>query len=254
MTTSCGRSSCAWRSASSRSLPGVEAEGTSPDDEGSLEELIPIVRRSLDSGDHLALMGLASATLAIVRHPAEPAAPVGDGASDRVLEHLVLRYVEHASPEALAYASAMTALVEPGPLRTSLCGALDGVDDQLPGWLADIDRTRLDTPTVVRDLFDDDEWLLAGMRFVDDGRAAFRVSVDHGAEGAVVDAVLMRQTVDEVRQQLRATAPEDEVAITDVSASELAERYADAVAAGEDARTDTWPSSRPLIEWALRLG
>jgi hypothetical protein len=171
MTTSCGRSSCAWRSASSRSLPGVEAEGTSPDDEGSLEELIPIVRRSLDSGDHLALMGLASATLAIVR-----------------------------------------------------------------------------------DLFDDDEWLLAGMRFVDDGRAAFRVSVDHGAEGAVVDAVLMRQTVDEVRQQLRATAPEYEVAITDVSASELAERYADAVAAGEDARTDTWPSSRPLIEWALRLG
>jgi hypothetical protein len=226
----------------------VEAERTAADDEGTLEELIPIVRRSLDSGDHLALMGLASATLAIVRHPAEPAAPVGDGASDRVLEHLVLRYVE------LAYASAMTALVEPGPLRTSLRGALDGVDDQLPGWLADIDRTRLDTPTVVRDLFDDDEWLLAGMRFVDDGCAAFRVSVDHGAEGAVVDAVLMRRTVDEVRQQLRATAPEDEVAITDVSAAELAERYADAVAAGEDARTDTWPSSRPLIEWALRLG
>jgi hypothetical protein len=233
----------------------VEAERTAADDEGTLEELIPIVRRGLDSGDHLALLGLASATLAIVRHPTEPAAQVGDRASGRVLEHIVLRYVEHSSPEALAFASAMTALVEPGPLRTSLRGALDGVDDELPGWLADIDRARLDTPTVVRDLFDDDEWLLAGVRFVDGGRAAFRVSVDHGAEGAVVDAVLMRQTVDEVRQQLRATAPEDEVTITDVSAAELAERYADAVAANEEsARTDTSPSSRPLIEWALRLG
>jgi hypothetical protein len=233
----------------------VEAEGTSPDDEATLEELIPIVRRSLDSGDHLALMGLASATLAIVRHRADAPAEVSGEASDRVLEHIVLRYVEHASPEALAYASAMTALVEPGPLRTSLRGALDGGDDELPGWLADIDRTRLDTPTVVRDLFDDDEWLLAGIRFVDDGRAAFRVSVDHGTEGAVVDAVLMRQTVDEVRLRLRTTASEDEVAIIDVSAAELAERYADAVAAGDEtARTDTWPSSRPLIEWALRLG
>jgi hypothetical protein len=31
-------------------------------------------------------------------------------------------------------------------------------------------------------------------------------------------------------------------------------RYRDALAVdGEPARTETWPSSRPLIEWALQL-
>jgi len=237
----------------------VDTEGTPPGgDEDSLEELIPVVRRGLEAGDHLALMGLASATLAILLH--SPGAPDGDleGTShptDRVIEHVVLRYVEQGSTEALAYAAAMTTLVPPGPLRTSLRGALDGVEDDLPEWLARIDQTRLETPTIVRDLFDDDEWLLAGIRFVDEGRLSFRISIDHGADGAVIDGALMRQTVGEVCAQLRARASEDEVAINDVARDELAERYRDAlaVAADEGPRTETWPSGRPLVEWALRL-
>lgn len=226
------------------------------EDETSLEELMPIVRRGLESDDHLDLMGLASATLAIVMHPAgEPADPV-DGAADTVIEHIVLRYVGHGTREALAYAAAMTALVPPGPLRSGLRGALDGVESALPAWLVDIDRSHLEQPTVVRDLFDDDEWLLVGIRFLDGGTISLRISIDHDANGRVVDAALMRQTVDEVRRQLRASAPEDVVSITDVTTPELTERFADAIAVDTDdpARTDTWPSSRPLVEWALSLG
>jgi len=219
-----------------------------------------MVRRGLEPGAQLALMGLASATVAIVVHcpPAEPA--FGGEPADRILEQVVLRYVEHGSPDALAYAAALTALVPSGAMRSRLRAALDGSEDDLPRWLAEIDDARLESTTVVRDLFDDDEWLLGGVRFSDGGSTSFRVSIDHGADGAVVDAALMHQTVDEVLQQLRGGASEDEVRITEVTPDELARRYADAIAIADSigdgtapARSDTWPNSRPLIDWALQL-
>ncbi|HEY6531976.1 MAG TPA: hypothetical protein VIY72_06710 [Acidimicrobiales bacterium] len=234
----------------------METDGSTADDEATFEELLPIVRRALESGGHLDLMGLASATLAIVVHPAEPAAESDGGDQDRAIEHVVRRAVDHGSPESLAYAAAMAALVPPGALQTRLRDGLDGAAHELPRWLAEIDRTRVEAPTIVRDLFDDDEWLLAGIRFSDDDRASFRVSIDHGADGAVVDAALMHQSVDEVRQQLRASAAEDEVTIADMLPGELAARYGEAAAMGdtlEPTRTDTWPSSRPLVDWLFRL-
>ena len=148
-------------------------------------------------------MGLASATVAIVVHRPDTDPDFGGETAEQILEQLVLRYVEHGSPDALAYAAAVTALVPSGPSRASLRAALDGSDDDLPPWLARIDDARLESTAVVRDLFDDDEWLLGGIRFSDDGHASFRISIDHGADGAVVDAALMRQTVDEVLEQLR---------------------------------------------------
>lgn len=226
------------------------------DENEALDELLAIVRKHVTGGNPLDILGLASATLSIVLHPAPPVDIERELIRDRVIEDLVLRYVDLATTDSLTYATALAGLVADDTLRRSLRAALDGAESDIPRWLAELDDARLEQTTVVRDLFDDDEWLLAGIRLADDSRFAFRVEIDHNADSAVADALLMPTTVDEVTERLRATSPADEVAIVEVTPTDFWARYTEAVALAdtmdEPPRTDTWPMSRPLIEWALR--
>ena len=77
--------------------------------------------------------------------------------------------------------------------------------------LAPLDHAQLEHTTVVRDLFDDDEWLLAGIHLADGSRFAFRVEIDHNADSAVANAMAMPTAVDEVIERLRSAASADEV-------------------------------------------
>ena len=224
-------------------------------DDGSLEDLLELVAGALSTGQPLDVLGLASATLAIVLHPRPPVDLAREVVRERVLEDLVVRYVGLATPEALVYATAVAGLVADDTLRRRLRAALDGADADVPTWLARLDEAHLEQTTVVRDLFDDDEWLLGGVRLADGSRFAFRVEVDHNADGALGDAMLMPSTVDEITHRLRATSPADEVAIVELTPTDFWARYTEAAAladhAEEPPRTDTWPSCRPLVEWAL---
>ncbi len=226
----------------------------SPSDE-SIADLLPIVRRALSDGQPLAVLGLASATLAVILHPAPPLDVERELIRNRVIEDLVGRYVDIGTSESLAYAAALTGLLADESLRRTLRGALDGAESEIPGWLAQLDGARLEQTTVVRDLFDGDEWLLAGVALADGSRFAFRVEIDHDADSALTDAAMLPTTVDDVTQRLIATATQDEVTVTEISADEFWGRYTEALAVaetnGDPARTETWPSCRPLIEWAL---
>jgi hypothetical protein len=228
-------------------------------DDESLESLLDIVEKAIATGQPVDVLGLASATLAIVLFPEDPpeleTSVSPEILRERVVEQVVLRYVEIGNPEALTYATALAALVPGEALRRRLTAALDGAEPDLPDWLARLDDAVLEQPTVVRDLFDDDEWLLAGVRFADGSRLAFRVEIDHDVDSSVTNAMLMPTTVDDVKERLRTTASEDEVAIVDIDPDDFWARYTEAVAVADElddtTRTDTWPSCRPAIEWAL---
>ena len=219
------------------------------------DDLLPVIAKAVARGRPLDLLGLASATLAIVLHPRKEPTVDDELRQETVVQELVQRYAAVGTSASTAFALALTALVPGEALRRRLRSSLDGAEDEVPRWVADLDAARLERTTVVRDLYDDDEWLLAELRLADDQRFAFRVEIDHDADGVLADAMLMPTTVDAVCERLKASSPDD-VAFLDVTPEDFAARFAEAVALAdanpERERTDTWPSSRPLVEWALR--
>jgi uncharacterized protein (DUF2267 family) len=231
-------------------------DDSEPNDDEALDELLDIVERHVAGGQPLDILGLASATLAIVLHPEPPVDIARELIRDRVIEDVVLRYIDLATTDSLTYAAALAGLIADDTLRRSLRAALDGAEADIPGWLAELDHAQLEHTTVVRDLYDDDEWLLGGIHLADGSRFAFRVEIDHNADSAVANAMAMPTAVHEVVERLRSAASADEVAIVEVTPTDFWARYTEAVALAdtmdEPPRTDTWPSCRPLIEWALR--
>lgn len=226
-----------------------------PDDD-TLHGLLPLFSQALATGRPLDVLGLTSAALAILTFPNGEEPGPDPLLRERVVEELVGQAVDVGTSEALSLAVAVTALVPDDTLRRRLGASLDGAETEVPPWLARLDDARLETTTVVRDLFDDDEWLLAGVRLADGTRFSFRVEIDHAADGALADGSLMPATAEEVRDQLGAGPGADDVAVTDLTPAELSARYTEALTAAEarggTAPTETWPGCRPLVEWALR--
>ena len=123
-----------------------------------VDSLLDIIERAISTGRPIDVIGLASAAIAIVLFPEQQEDPERFVLREKVLEQVVLRYVEVGSPEALIYANALTLLLPNETLRASLAPALDGSESALPEWLARVEESVLEQPTIVRDLFDDDEW------------------------------------------------------------------------------------------------
>jgi hypothetical protein len=233
------------------------ADAASTGDDGDEpDDLLDLVGRYAATGQPIDVMGLASATLSILFHPEPPADLDRDLIREQVLEQMLTQYVDAGTSDSLTFANVLAALVAEETLRRRLFAALDGSEDEVPRWVAGLAGAELEQTTVVRDLFDDDEWLLAGVRLADDSRFAFRIEIDHDADGTITDAMLMPTTVDEVCDRLRSGPGADEVAITDVTPGDFVDLYTEAVeltdARPEPIRTETWPSCRPAIEWALR--
>ena len=222
----------------------------------TLQGLVEVIGTALSNGGPLDVLGLASATLAVVVHPPAERADTSELSRERVVEELVGQAVAIGTTPALALATALTELVAEEALRRRLRATLDGVESEVPPWLARLDDARLARTTVVHDLFDDDEWLLAEVRPVDGDPFSFRIEIDHDADAAVTDGSLMPTTVDDVTARLRSGPGADEVAVTEHPADEVRRRYAEGVAAADALdpapRSDTWPACRPLVEWALR--
>jgi hypothetical protein len=230
------------------------------DDPGndSLDDLLQLIEQYASTGRPLDLLGLASSATAMVRHPARTLDPLKAVLHEQVLEAMVERYAELGTPESVAFAHALAGLVTDPTLRVRLDQHLaDAASVDLPEWLARLDEACLERPTLVRDLVDADEWLLAGVRLADGNRLTFRVEVDHDDDGIAAEGVLMALTVDAILERLQSTAPSDDVLITDLTGPELAARYREAIdardARSDPPRSDTWPGARPLVEWALTL-
>jgi hypothetical protein len=219
--------------------------------------LLDKVRAALRLERPVELLGLASGALSIVAHPAPAEVERYGRNRQRITEGLVLRYVDLDTHESLAFAQAVVALVADPEQRASLRAPLDGSDEHLPGWLVHLDDAVLEQAVLVDEVFEDDEWLVFGVRLADGHRFSFRAEVDHDADGAIVDVMLMTITVDEIVERIRGQAPEGEVTFTDLAPVDAATRFREAVALSdamaEPPRTETWPSCRPLVEWALRL-
>jgi len=220
--------------------------------------LLADVRQRLASGEPLDLLVYVSTLLAAVEPRGEnPFEQARDGGPERAtLPTLLESFAEVVLPETTAL---LATLAELGPdelTRARARRALATRPHQLPDWLARLGETSVYTAVESTHALGDGENVLLGARLPGHELTAL-IYIDHNLGTVVKDAFPAPIPINEVVERLREAADDPDVGLGDISLADARARVAEAIEVGAimfpPIETETWPASRPLTEWLLRL-
>jgi Domain of unknown function (DUF6398) len=246
------RESKAGRSKQRRQARPVRAHQSGPDD------LLADVRQRLAAGEPLDFLVQASALLAAVdprrQNPFERERAVGP---DRVtLPELVESFAEVVLPETTALLAALAELGLDELTRARAARALASRPHPLPDWLARLGEASVYRAVESTHVLGDGDNVLLGARLPGHELTAV-IYIDHNLGTVVKDAFPVPGPVSEVIERLREAADDPDVTVRDIGLRDARARVAEAIEVGAITfppfETETWPASRPLTEWLLRL-
>ncbi len=221
-------------------------------------DLLADVRQQLASGEPLDFLAYVSTLLAAVdlrgQNPFERDRVSGP---ERVtLPVLTESFAEVALPETTAL---LAALAELGPdelTRARAGRALAARPHPLPDWLARLDEVSVYRAVAITHVLGDGDNVLLGARLPGHELTAV-IYIDHNLGTVVKDAFLAPSSIADVMARLREAAGDPDVTFRDVGLADARARVAEAIELGAimvpPFETETWPASRPLTEWLLRL-
>ncbi len=173
-------------------------------------------------------------------------------------EELLVAFAAVDRLETTALLAGFAALCPDEALRARAFRALARRDHPLPAWLAELGSARAGRVAVMTDAFGDGEEILVEVVLADGAALTTIASVDHNAGGAVTDGFALPLPLDEVvAKALEARVAAGEVSWLQLAPADARARIEEAVELGAllwpPPETDTWPMSRPLVQWAARL-
>ena len=128
----------------------------------------------------------------------------------------------------------------------------------LPAWISQLDQVEVETAFALHHLFDDSENLMVGLRLGDE-RFSLVTLVDHNLGTVVKDAYLTTEPVEQIRTFMQERTADEDMTTVDLSPADAAARLRQAirhfdlaVGLAEVLESETWPTIRPVVEWALR--
>jgi Domain of unknown function (DUF6398) len=222
------------------------------------DDLLANVRQLLTTGEPLDFLAYVSTLLAAIdprgQNPFEHHR--ADGPDSITLPMLIESFAEQELPETTAL---LAALAELGPDELSRARArlaLASRPHPLPDWLAMLGQARVYRAVQCTHVLGDGDSVVLGARLAGHELTVV-IYIDHNLGTLVKDAFPLPEPLDEVLGDMRKAMDDPDVAFADI---DLADARASAAAAIElgaitfpPMESDTWPSSRPLTEWLLRL-
>lgn len=221
-------------------------------------DLLADVRQRLASGEPLDLLAYVSSLLAAVDPRGE--SPFererADGPERATLPTLLESFAEMVLPETTAL---LATLAELGPdelTRARARRALAARPHQLPGWLARLGETSVYGAVESTHVLGDGDSVLLGARLPGHELTAV-IYIDHNLGTVVKDAFPAPSPISEVVARMRETADDPDVRFGDINLADARARVAEAIEVGAimfpPLESETWPTSRPLTEWLVRL-
>ncbi len=221
-------------------------------------DLLADVRQRLVSGEPLDFLAYVSTLLAAVD-------PRGQNLFERersdrperaTLPNLVESFAEVVAPETMAM---LAALAELGPdelTRARTRRVLAARRHPLPDWLARLGGVSVYRAVVSTHVLGDGENVLLGARLPGCELTA-AIYIDHNLGTVVKDAFPAPGPIGEVARRMREARDDPDITFRDIGLADARARVAEAIEVGAMTfppfETETWPASRPLIEWLLRL-
>jgi hypothetical protein len=220
--------------------------------------LLADVRRRLSTGEPLDFLAYASTLLAAVDLRGQN--PFGRELAGRperaTLAGLLESFAEVVLPETTAL---LAVLAELGPdelARARARRALATRSHSPADWLAGLGEVSVYRAMESTHVLGDGESVLLGVRLSGHELTAV-IYIDHNLGTVVKDAFPVPSPVSEVAGLMRQSADDPDVRFRDISLADARARVAAAIELGAvmfpPFETDTWPASRPLTEWLLRL-
>ncbi len=225
---------------------------------GGPADFLADVRRQLASEEPLDFLAYASTLLASVDPRGQnPFEGEGAGEPDRAtLSELLESLAGVVLPETTAL---LAALAELGPdelTRARARRALATRPHPLPDWLARLGETSVYRAMENTHVLGDGDSVLLGAR-LPGHELTVLIYIDHNLGTVVKDAFPMSSPVSEVAELIRQSTGDPDVRSSDIGLADARARAAAAVELGAimfpPFETETWPASRPLTEWLLRL-
>jgi hypothetical protein len=220
--------------------------------------LLADVRQRLASGGPVDLLAYVSSLLAAVDPRGE--SPFererADGPERATLPTLLESFAEVVLPETTAL---LATLAELGPdelTRARARRALAARPHQLPDWLARLGETSVYWAVESTHVLGDGDSVLLGARLPGHELTAV-IYIDHNLGTVVKDAFPAPSPISEVVARMREAADDPDVRFGEISLADARARVGEAMEVGAimfpPFETDTWPASRPLTEWLVRL-
>jgi hypothetical protein len=220
-------------------------------------DLIELVVGAFDDGGPIALLGLASSLLSAVDPRTHD--PLGASAEPEATQaELVEALLSAPMAETSALLTAIAALTGDDVLAERIAqeAALNG--HVLPAWLTGIARTapRLHAVELV-DAAGVMSEIVVGATLPDGQELSAVVSVDHDAGSVVADGFLVPEAIDTVVAAGLDSVDDGALTARPLPPADARARITEAIARGElrvpPRETETWPSSRPSVEWLVGL-
>lgn len=209
--------------------------------------------------DHpLTLLALVSTLLVAIE-------PARRGSRDRPSysvvpsrDELVRSLLEVDLPETTALLAVISAFTGDDMLQQRVHRALNERSRALPSWLAELSRAEPAPRAVeVVHVLGDGENILIGTMLPGGTPLTSVIYVDHNLGTLVKDAFVLPEPVDDVIEQMLAVADDPDTEVRDLDPAEARARVDEAIELSTltfpPVETDSWPASRPMVEWAAAL-
>lgn len=220
-------------------------------------DLIRSLHEALDSPSPIDLLSLAS-TLASVFSPKEG---IHSSFQSKVEEEMDLglpqlldAFLGMPSEETDSLMFAWAEILDDAPLRAAVQTEVQPRLKVMPPWLAEIGRLRVKKAAILYDILGGEETIaleVAGPR----GGFTLMVGIETLGNPFVEDAYIVDDTIEEISERA-IVSKDDDITFEAIDLADARARIKDALVITDmmypPVDTDSWPQSRPLLEWQLR--
>ena len=224
-------------------------------------DLLREIRRRLGSGDPLDLLAEVSGLLASVdprsRDPMQRAVS-SDRADMPGAAELIQTFADIDRLETSALLAGAAALAPDELTRAHARRQLSGRRHMLPSWLRQLEQAQAYRCVLMSDVLGDGDDVIVAVRLSDGQELTALVYIDHNLGGVAKDGFAISKPIGELIRVMREheQAPAD-TRFDDMDPADARARITEAIEHGAmmypPLESDTWPMSRPLVEWIARL-
>lgn len=219
------------------------------------DALLGAIEAALAADEPLPLLDLASTAL----HFADPRSDdllEQRGTPRDSIETLIANLFDAPIEETSALLTAVAALARDDELRRRVRREVTDRAHVLPRWLVQLETSRPTHVLSIEHVLGDGEEILLGVELPDGRPLTASVYVDHNLGTVVKDALVAPTDPDTAVELLRDDFDPD-ITVRQLDLADARARLTEAIEHGAliypPLESDTWPSSRPLVEWMVGL-
>lgn len=221
--------------------------------------LVDEIGDALDSGEPLDLLGLASTVIAaLTEHRRRPMLMEPDPDDDIAdLDEVLASFIEVDVPETTAILAVFAQMLSDPGMRAECARVVAERNEELPRWLAELSQATAYRAVVMSHVLGDGIELLVAVRLEDGQELTCAAHIDHLMMSELSDAFFVPGPIDEVLTVAKASNNDPDTSFADLDLADVGAGLDEAfdlnLMLGVEEETETWPSSRALVEWLTRL-